>query len=76
LTVGADLRLVSDSFDDPGNFVRLDGYPLATLRASLPLAERLELFGRIENVTDEEYETAAGYGTQGRSAFAGVRLRM
>lgn len=75
LKLGADLRLAGDSFDDAGNFVRLDGYGLVTLRASVPLGERFELYGRIENVTDQHYQTAAGYGSYGRSAYAGVRAR-
>lgn len=75
LTLGADLRLAGDSFDDAGNFTALDGYGLVTLRAALPIGEKFELFGRIENLTDESYQTAAGYGTYGRSAYAGVRVK-
>lgn len=75
LAVGGDVRLVGDSFDDAGNFVPLDGYALATVRASLPLGEHLELFGRVENLTDAQYQTAAGYGTSGRSAYVGARAR-
>lgn len=75
LTLGADLRLVSDSFDDAGNFVPLDGYALVTLRASLPLDERLDLFARIENLGNVGYQTAAGYGAPGRAAYAGARVR-
>ena len=74
LKLGADVRMVSDSFDDRGNFSRLDGYGLLTLRASVPLGEHLELYGRVENVTDEQYQTVAGYGTYGRSAYGGVRV--
>ncbi len=75
LKLGADLRLAGDSYDDRGNFTRLDGYGLLTLRASLPLGERFELYGRVENVTDTDYQTVAGYGTYGRSAFVGVRAK-
>lgn len=75
LKLGADLRLVGDSFDDRGNFTRLDGYGLLTLRASVPLGEHLELYGRVENVTDKAYQTVAGYGTYGRSAYGGVRVK-
>ena len=75
LTLGADLRLVGDSFDDRENFTAIDGHALVTLRASLPLGEHFELYGRIENVADAQYETVAGYGTYGRSAYAGVRLK-
>lgn len=75
LVLGADLRLAGDSFDDAGNFTRLDGYALATVRATLPLGEHFELYGRVENVTDTRYQTVAGYGSYGRSAYAGVRAR-
>ena len=75
LKLGADFRLVGDRFDDAGNFTALDGYGLITLRASVPLGDKFELYGRVENVTDEQYETVAGYGTYGRSAYAGVRLK-
>lgn len=75
LTLGADLRFASEAFDMPDNVVRNKGYAVLTLRASLPVTEQIELFGRIENVTDEQYDTAAGYGTFGRSAYAGVRAR-
>ncbi len=76
LALGADIRLVSDSFDFAGEFGRLESYAIGTLRASVPVGEHLEVFGRIENVTDEEYEVAGGYGTAGRSGFVGLRARM
>ncbi|WP_336986177.1 TonB-dependent receptor plug domain-containing protein [Altererythrobacter aquiaggeris] len=73
--IGADLRMVGDSFDDAGNFNRLDGYALADLRASVPVGKRFELYGRIENVTGTRYQTAAGYGMSGRGAFIGLRAQ-
>ncbi|QZH74387.1 MAG: TonB-dependent receptor [Erythrobacter sp.] len=76
LTLGADVRIVSDSFDDAGNFVRLDGYEVLTLRAAFDVSDTVQLFGRVENVWDEQYQTAAGYGTRGRAAFVGARLAL
>ncbi|MGB7374807.1 TonB-dependent receptor plug domain-containing protein [Pontixanthobacter sp.] len=73
LTLGGDIRLVSDSFDNAANTAKLEGYHLFTLRASLPVTADFELFGRIENVTDEAYQTAAGFGSAGRGAFVGAR---
>lgn len=75
LKLGADLRVLSGSFDDAGNFTRLDGFALVTVRASLPVTEQVELFGRIENLGNKQYQTVAGYGTYGRSAYAGLRAR-
>ena len=73
--LGADLRLAGQSFDDSANALRLGGYGVLTLRASVPLGDRYELYGRIENVTDARYQTVADYGTYRRSAFVGVRTR-
>ena len=75
IALGADLRLTSRSFDDNANTVPLAGGPLAALRASIPLSERITLYGRIENLAGTRIQTAAGYGTPGRSAFAGLRVR-
>jgi vitamin B12 transporter len=75
LSVGGTVLIVGDSFDDPGNFARLDGYALASLRAALPVGERLELYGRVENIANARYQTVAGYGTYGRAAYGGVRVR-
>lgn len=75
LALGADLRLTSNSFDDAANTVRLPGGPVATLRASLPLHDRVTLYARVENVFDNRLPTAAGYGAIGRGAFAGLNVR-
>lgn len=75
LTLGADLRLVGDSFDNAANTRRLDGYALTTVRASFPLTEKVELYGRVENVFDVNYQTVADYGTWGRAAYLGIRAR-
>ncbi|MEA3390634.1 MAG: TonB-dependent receptor, partial [Pseudomonadota bacterium] len=75
LSTGATITMVGDSFDNAANTRRLDGYALAGIRASLPIGEHLEVYGRIDNLFDEDYTTAYGYGTYGRSAYGGVRVR-
>jgi vitamin B12 transporter len=75
LSLGVDLRVVSDSFDDAGNFVPLGDYEVATLRASWGASEQVTLFGRVENAWDETYQTAAGYATPGHGAYIGARAR-
>lgn len=75
LAVGGDIRMLSGSWDAAGNLTRIEGHALGTVRMSLPLGETLEVFGRIENVTNEHYVTSAGYETPGRSAFVGARAR-
>ena len=75
VTLAADVRVVSKSFDDAANAVEMDGYEVLTLRANWDVDEHVALFGRVENVWDEHYETAAGYATEGRAAHVGARAR-
>jgi vitamin B12 transporter len=75
LELGADVRIVSGSYDDAANLTRLGGYAVVTLRAALPIGDTVELFGRVENLFDEDYRTAAGYGTPGHGAYIGARAR-
>ena len=73
LTTTVAVLDVSRNFDDASNTVVVDGYTVVDFRASYALRADLELFGRIENAFDEEYETIARYGTPGRGVFVGVR---
>ena len=78
--LGFELRYVSSAFDDAFNSVRLDDYLLLDLRAEVDVGELasgapLTVFGRVENVTDADYQTAAGYAQPGRGVFAGVRAK-
>ena len=73
--LGATVLMVGDSFDDASNSVRLDGYMLFALRASLPVTDALEVYARVDNLLDEEYVTVARYNTFGRNAHVGVRAK-
>jgi vitamin B12 transporter len=75
LNLGADLQMVGDSFDDLANSRHLDGYLLAGVRASMPVSDGIEIFGRIDNLFDVNYETATDFGSPGRSAYMGARAR-
>jgi vitamin B12 transporter len=75
LSVGGAVTMVGDSFDNPANTVRLDGYALAGIRAELPVTHTISIYGRIDNLFDEKYETVATYGSYGRAAYGGIRLR-
>jgi vitamin B12 transporter len=68
------VRYAGESFNDDAHYNALKGYTLVDLRASYPLRDNLELYGRIENLTDQHYEVAYQYGTLGRAAYGGVRV--
>jgi vitamin B12 transporter len=73
LTTTAAVQHASRSFDTISNAYVLDGYTLFDLRASYAVSDSLEVFGRIENAFDEDYETVKNYGTLGRTFYAGLR---
>ncbi len=76
LSLGATVLIVGDSFDDAGNFTRLDGYTITGIRAELPIGKRLSIYGRVDNLFDENYQTVANYGTLGRAAYGGIRVKL
>jgi vitamin B12 transporter len=56
--------------------VELSAYTVLNVATVYDVTESFQLFGRIENVFDEDYEELAGYGTAGASAYAGFKLVM
>jgi len=75
LSTSVAVQHAGDSFDNASNAARLEGYTLVDLRASYPINDTLEVYGRVENVGDEVYETTRNYGVAGRGTFVGVRAR-
>ena len=70
--VGARRDTDFDTF--PALPVRLGDYLLASLNLGWRIAERLELFGRVENGFDADYQDVFGYNTAGRRVHAGLRV--
>lgn len=73
LSLGATATIVGDSYDDVSNGTRLNGYALIDLRAAYEIRKGLEVYGRVENLGDQRYETIFRYGTYHRAAYGGVR---
>lgn len=75
ISTTAAVRYVGETFNNPANTVTVDSYTLLDLRGSWQVTDVFEIYGRIENVTDEDYQTVLDYGTAGRGAFIGLRAR-
>lgn len=73
--LGSTLTLTGDSFDNLANTVRLDGYWMASVRAAFPINGKVEVYGRVENLFDQDYAVVSGYSTSGRTAAVGIRAR-
>ena len=62
--------LEKNTYGNVKSWTRLD------INGSYKLSSKLELYGTIENIFDEEYQQVYGYGTPGTSANIGLRLSM
>jgi vitamin B12 transporter len=54
--------------------VTLDEFVLVALAGSWQFSDHVELFGRVENLLDDDYEEVVGFSEPGIGAFAGLRL--
>ena len=73
LTTALAVQHAGRSYDNAANTLVLDGYTLVDFRASYAVTRSLEVFGRIENAFDQDYETVNNYGTYGRTFYGGLR---
>jgi vitamin B12 transporter len=76
-----DLLYVGSRYDNdfstwPVSVVELDAYVLVNLAGSWDFGEHWKLFGRLENLLDEEYETVRGYGTPGIGGYLGLKFSL
>jgi outer membrane receptor protein involved in Fe transport len=65
LDIGAEVTYQSSQFyrgDEANENEKVDGFALLNLRTTYKLNNTFELFGRIDNVFDKEYETFGVYG--------------
>lgn len=51
----------------------LDGWTRVDFKLSYDIMDDLSIYGRVDNILNEEYQHVPGYGTPDRSFFAGVR---
>jgi outer membrane receptor protein involved in Fe transport len=65
---------VEPSFGTFGGLFAAPGYQVWNAGASWHLAKTVDLYGRIENLFDRDYEEAFGFPALGRRATAGVRI--
>jgi vitamin B12 transporter len=65
---------VGARYSDTANTQKLGTYTLVNLAGSYDVTKNLQLFGRIDNLFDREYEEVAGYGAPGIGAYGGVKV--
>ena len=55
--------------------VDMKAYTLVNFAATFDIGPSLQLFGRVENLLDEDYQEIFAYASPGRAAYGGVRVR-
>ena len=73
---GTRYDLFFPPFPQPSERRQLASYRLVNLAASYSISPRVSLFGRIENLLDEDYEDVFGFNTPGIGTFIGVRAQL
>lgn len=73
--LGAMLLAEGRRYDDLENTRKLSGYVRVDLRAEYLFNQHWRIQGRIENLFDKHYETAAFFNQPGRNYFATLRYQ-
>jgi vitamin B12 transporter len=55
--------------------VDMKAYTLVNLNATYDISKALQLFGRVENLFDDNYQEVFAFATSGRAAYGGMRVR-
>lgn len=74
LVLGLHMRGAYGAVDIAG--AAMDDYTVADLTASCDVLPGLQVFGRVENLFDADYQEVPGYNTSGRAGYAGVRYAL
>jgi vitamin B12 transporter len=78
----AQARFVADNVDSDftapafgTSQTSLDDYVAVDVSASWRATETVEIFGRVENLFDADYQEVDGYASKGITGYAGIRAR-
>lgn len=58
----------------PAKRISLDSYTLLNASATYKITNLIQIYGRLVNILDSDYEEIYGYGTAGRSGYLGVNI--
>jgi vitamin B12 transporter len=81
LYVRADLRIIGSRWDNDFSGatperVKLGSYATVDLSGGYDITKNVQLFTRVENLFDREYEDVLGYGTRGFGVYGGVKVSL
>lgn len=72
--INANIRMAADAEDGFLNFrTPLDDYTVVDLAASVQLNDHMQVFGRVDNVFNEQYQVTTGFQTSDIAGYAGIK---
>lgn len=75
LKINAFYRTSSDASDERfGSPVALEDFEVLDITASYSINDSIEIYGRLENALDENYQEIIDYNSADRASYIGVRL--
>ncbi len=74
LNVNLNAQCVGKRYRNAGNTAEMPAYTLLNLAASYDVMEWLQIFGRVENLTDQKYQSVYKFGEPGIGFYGGVKL--
>jgi len=75
LSVNAFYRTSEDSIDEiGGGVVSLENFGVLDINANFKISETVEVYARIENFLDEEYQEIFDFNSADRGSYVGLRL--
>lgn len=72
--INLGLVYVGTRYANDSNTRKMKDYLLVNLAGSYDVTKNLQVFGRVDNLFDRQYEEVAGYGTPGIGAYGGVKV--
>jgi len=72
-TVGTELQVSGQKWDNAANTTRIGGYGIVNLYASTKIARDFTVTARIDNIADRDYEIVRTYATAGRVVWVGIK---
>lgn len=72
--VNLDYRYVGSRFNDPQNVQKQGGFGVVNLSGTYDVVKRVQVFGRVDNLFNQNYEEILFFGTPIRSVYGGVKV--
>jgi vitamin B12 transporter len=74
LNVNINAQYTGKRYRDTSNDNEMPEYTIFNIAASYDLTTCLELFGRIDNLTDKNYQSMYRYGEPGIGFYGGIKM--